>query len=360
MSTIRAVTLRNGVKMPLVGLGTYRVRDQALVDTCVLEGLRAGYRLIDTATVYRNEHMIGNALKRIFAENLIPGLKREDIFITSKLAPIDQGYDACYKAVMKSINALQVDYIDCYLIHWPGTQRVKPSSPQNAVNRAESWRALEDHYHAKRLRAIGVSNYTTTHLLAMERRAQGEGGTSTSTSNAVLPHVHQFEMHPRLLQNDLMALCQRLGIQVQAYSSLGEGRLVIPAAALQEHVHKLGQNNNPDGRGALPIMGDLIRKYFPTDVSSSAAAGAAGAAAGAMGVGEITAAEYGKRAAQILLRWGIQHGAVVIPKSTNRQRIWDNFDLFGFELDPQDMAALDAYSEGEERTRYCWDPTLIQ
>ncbi|KAF9969405.1 hypothetical protein BGZ73_008244 [Actinomortierella ambigua] len=321
MSVIRAATLRNGVKMPLVGLGTYRIRDQALIDTCILEGLRAGYRLIDTATVYRNEHLIGNTLKRIFDENLIPGLKREDIFITSKLAVLD------------SMKALQVDYIDCYLIHWPGTQRVKPTSPQNEINRAGSWKALEDHYHAKRLRAIGVSNYTTTHLLAMEAKHALQASTPNA-SESVLPHVHQFEMHPRLLQHDLMALCQRLGIQVQAYSSLGEGRLVIPAEALPDHIHKLGQNNNPDGRGALPIMENLIRKYFPTTASSLSSASAK----------EMTA-EYGKRAAQILLRWGIQHGAVVIPKSTNRQRIWDNFDLFGFELDAQDMAALDAYSE---------------
>ncbi|KAG0231248.1 hypothetical protein BGW42_000350 [Actinomortierella wolfii] len=329
--------------MPLVGLGTYRIRDQALIDTCILEGLRAGYRLIDTATVYRNEHMIGNALKRIFAENLVPGLKREDIFITSKLAPKDQGYDFCYQAVLNSMEALQVDYIDCYLIHWPGTQKLKPSDPQNAINRTESWRALEAHYHAKRLRAIGVSNYTEAHLLEMESRVAGQD-TSSSTPDSpttyLLPHVHQFELHPRLLQRDLMDLCKRLGIQVQAYSSLGEGRLVIPAEKLKDHIHKLGQNNNPNGRGALPIMQDLIRKYFSTASTSDE--------------------EYGKRAAQILLRWGIQHGAVVIPKSTNPQRIRDNFDLFGFELEEKDMVALDAFSEGEEQTRYCWDPTLIR
>ncbi|KAF9086647.1 hypothetical protein BGX23_008679 [Mortierella sp. AD031] len=374
MTVPRIYTLSNGVQMPSVGLGTYRVRDQATLDVCLLEALRSGYRLIDTATVYRNEAAIGNSLKRIFEQNLVPGLTRQNIFLTSKLAPKDQGYDACYQAVLDSLRNLQVEYIDLYLIHWPGTAKLKLSDPQNAINRMESWRALEDLYHAKKLRAIGVSNYTQSHLaqlierphnkshLQHQRRSQ-DSPITTSTNpttpttseqiplarTMVIPHVHQFEMHPRLFQKPLIDYCQNHRIQVQAYSSLGESRLVSltppPPPAMDAHY------NAAPLPGALGIMPDLIRKYFNTPSSSISSEQRQDE--------EGQESEYPKRAAQILLRWGLQHGAVVIPKSTHPERIRNNIDLFSFEMDTKDMAALDAYSVEGERTRYCWDSTDV-
>ncbi|KAF9920964.1 hypothetical protein FBU30_009057, partial [Linnemannia zychae] len=333
------------------------IRDQGTLDACLLQALQSGYRLIDTATVYRNEAAIGNSLKRILEQNLVPGLTRQDVFLTSKLAPKDQGYDACYKAVMESLRNLQVDYIDLYLIHWPGTAKLKLPDPQNALNRMESWRALEDLYHAKKLRAIGVSNYTLTHLAQLIERPHNshvqpnpsiDSSTSSlaSTSPArtmVIPHVHQFEMHPRLFQKNLVDYCQNHRIQVQAYSSLGESRLISltppPPPAMDSNY------NTAPLPGALDIMPSLIRKYFAHLVEP--------------GSEHDIEAEYPKRAAQILLRWGLQHGAVVIPKSTHPERIRNNIDLFTFEIDDQDMTALNAYSVEGEQARYCWDSTDV-
>ncbi|KAG0368809.1 hypothetical protein BGZ54_001124 [Gamsiella multidivaricata] len=355
MSIARAYTLSNGIRMPYVGLGTYRVRDQATLDTCLLEALRAGYRLIDTAAVYRNEAAIGSSLKRILEQNLVPGLTREDIFLTSKLA------------VQDSLKNLGVDYIDLYLIHWPG------------------WRALEDLYHARKLRAIGVSNYTLAHLSQLVERPHHSRSPAQTSSlphpgsplptgagthgsrTMVIPHVHQFELHPRLFQRDMVDYCQHHRIQVQAYSSLGEGRLISltppPPPEMDAHY------NAAPMPGALDIMPDLIRKYFPLPSpppppNTSADMMDIDANPGGLQLLQESSDmrqknEYSKRAAQILLRWGLQHGAVVIPKSTHPDRIRDNIDLFSFEIDADDMNALDAYSTPGERTRYCWDPTDV-
>ncbi|KAF9938622.1 hypothetical protein BGZ67_010642 [Mortierella alpina] len=323
--------------------------------------------LPDTAAVYRNEAAIGNSIKRILEQNLVPGLTRADIFLTSKLAPKDQGYDACYKAVLDSLENLQMDYIDLYLIHWPGTAKLKLPDPQNATNRMESWHALEDLYHAKKLRSIGVSNYTINHLTMLVERPRHDHHhhstlSSTDGSSApagiprlartmVVPHVHQFEMHPRLLQRDLLEFCDHHRIQVQAYSSLGEGRLISmtppPPPAMDAHY------NSAHMPGALDIMPDLIRKYFDSPLPPVFDLEPV------MDDDEQRKADYSKRSAQILLRWGLQHGAVVIPKSTRPERIRNNLDLFSFEIDVDDMNALDAYSVEGQRTRYCWDPTEV-
>ncbi|KAI1320486.1 hypothetical protein EDD11_000871 [Mortierella claussenii] len=351
----------------------------------------------DTAAVYRNEAAIGQSVKRILAQNLVPGLTRKDIFLTSKLAPKDQGYEACHQAVLESLHNLQVDYIDLYLIHWPGTAKLKLSDPQNAINRTESWRALEDLYHAKKLRAIGVSNYTLAHLTQLVERphhrrhispdpAPSLTVTPSSSDDAaaaaaaarhartmVIPHVHQFELHPRLFQSDLVQFCQHHRIQVQAYSSLGEGRLISltppPPPAMDAHY------NTAPMPGALDVMPDLIRKYFTPALASANPAmesdremdvdtdpdAREGFQTNAIVIDDDASRqkEYSKRAAQILLRWGLQHGVVVIPKSIHPERIRDNIDLFAFEIDAGDMAALDAYSAPGERTRYCWDPTDV-
>ncbi|KAF9584682.1 hypothetical protein BGW38_005579 [Lunasporangiospora selenospora] len=364
----RFYTLSNGVRMPSVGLGTYRVREQGALDACILEALRSGYRLIDTATVYRNEAQIGNSLKKIFENDLVPGLTRQDIFLVSKLAPKDQGYDACYQAVQDSLRQLQVDYIDLYLIHWPGTAKLKLPNAQNAINRMESWRALEDLYHAKKLRSIGVSNYTIRHLSELIERphhshsyshSSAESPIATPSSPArtmVIPHVHQFEMHPRLFQQELVEYCQAHRIQVQAYSSLGEGRLIVQTAPLPPPDDPY--YNEKPVPGALEVMPDLIRKYFPG--SSATLSKKNGMMIDGLEPALISESEYSKRSAQILLRWGLQHQAVVIPKSTHPQRVRDNFDLFSFEIEPSDMALLDSYSTKGHRVRYCWDPTEVR
>ncbi|KAG0316910.1 hypothetical protein BGZ97_006192 [Linnemannia gamsii] len=227
----------------------------------------------------------------------------------------------------------------------------------------ESWRALEDLYHSKKLRAIGVSNYTLAHLAQLVERPHNshaphhpQDSTTTATTTAgaaplartmVIPHVHQFEMHPRLFQKPLVDYCQHHRIQVQAYSSLGESRLISltppPPPAMDSNY------NTAPLPGPLDIMPGLIRKYFAHVITSTTEHLSP----------EEETEEYPKRAAQILLRWGLQHGAVVIPKSTHPERIRNNIDLFSFAIQDQDMAALDAYSVDGERTRYCWDSTEV-
>ncbi|KAF9425446.1 hypothetical protein BGZ94_007516 [Podila epigama] len=413
MSAPSSYTLSNGVQMPAVGLGTYRVRDQETLDACILQALQSGYRLIDTATVYRNETMIGNSLKKILDQNLIPGLERKDIFITSKLEMADYRHDqrelnlppplfTLCVAVMNSLSNLQVDYIDLYLIHWPGTAKLKLSDPQNAMNRMQSWHALQDLYHAHKLRAIGVSNYTLAHLsqlvqqplqhhndnettVEQQQQQQQQPLHAQSARTTVIPHVHQFEMHPRLYQRDVIDFCKTHRIQIQAYSSLGEGRLISQA----KWVDQLP--------AALDIMPDLIQKYFgksctdanmdtsmetsmetSMDTNMNTAMDTAmdttittdldTTATTSMEVSthpivqsttDMSPQEYAEKAAKILLRWGLQHGAVVIPKSSQPTRVRNNIDLFSFEIDASDMLALDAYSLEGERTRYCWNPTEI-
>ncbi|KAJ9048559.1 hypothetical protein DSO57_1033878 [Entomophthora muscae] len=191
---LKSFQLNNRVLMPSVGLGTYRVRDEAELPKILQCALDSGYRLIDTAQVYRNEAAIGNFLHKKFTDPSC-SLVREDIFITSKLAPANQGYDACYKSICDSLSALKVDYIDLFLIHWPGTQGVKrDDSATNAKNRAESWRAMEQAYRENK------------------------------------PALNQVELHPFYPQNELHQLCSKSNVLIQAYSSFGEGSLLNPSS----------------------------------------------------------------------------------------------------------------------------------
>ncbi|RKP09422.1 NADP-dependent oxidoreductase domain-containing protein [Thamnocephalis sphaerospora] len=297
--TRASVTLANGVSMPLLGLGTYRVRDEPDLERCIRAALDAGYRMFDTAAVYRNEEAIGRVLARLLAEPAFSHLTRKDLFITTKLAPRDQGYEACLAACEASLRRLGLDYVDLYLIHWPGTQRLKAEDPRNAENRAGSWRALEDLWHRGGARAIGVSNYTVQHLQALLDHC------------TVRPAVLQTEMHPLWPEPELRAFCQREHIHLEAYSSLGEGALV-------------------SGALSLPTLHQL-------------------------------AAACQRTPAQLLLRWAIQHGATVIPKSTQPERIRENAQSLCFSLTAEQMAALDKLAEASQLPlrRFCWDPSRI-
>ncbi|KAK9767156.1 hypothetical protein K7432_003248 [Basidiobolus ranarum] len=289
-------SLHNEVKMPSIGLGTYRVKDPELVKQAVSNAVRVGYRLIDSATVYKNEGVIGDVVRELLEDKEL-NLKREDLFITSKLAPKDQGYEKCYTAVTNSLERFNLDYLDLYLIHWPGTQKLQLSDPKNLENRIGSWKALERLYKEGKLRSIGISNYTVKHVKEILEYCE------------IIPMVAQFEMHPLLYQEELVELCQEHGIQVQAYSSFGEGRLV---------------------------NGDLVIEEIET-----------------------IAKQHDKSPGQVLLRWALQHKAAVIPKSVTPDRIQKNLDVYGFELSENDMRILDGLSNTEKHTRFCWDPTDI-
>nr|ACO51712.1 Probable reductase [Aquarana catesbeiana] len=206
----QTLTLNNGVTMPLLGLGTFRLRGLENVIQAVDAALKSGYRSFDTASVYRNEGDLGQALRQLLPKY---NLSRTDVFITTKLAPVDMGKGA-REACLKSLAELGCEYLDLFLIHWPGKQGWRSDDTRNQEARKESWKALEDLYQAGTIRALGVSNYTTSHLIDL------------LGSCCIPPAVLQVEFHPRLPQLELLNFCKKHGIHLQAYSSLGCGDLL--------------------------------------------------------------------------------------------------------------------------------------
>lgn len=204
--------LVNGVVMPQVGFGTFKVEEGKQVVDAVCYALQAGYRHIDTAAVYGNESGVGAAI-------LKSGLPRKAIFITSKVWNADQGYDQTLKAFERSLAKLGVEYLDLYLIHWPKT----------AAKTADTWRALEELYMNGKVRAIGVSNFKEHHLTTLFETAR------------VKPMVNQVELHPQFSQAKLIEFCQQHDIIVQAWGPLMQGK-VFDIAVLKELAIKYTKN----------------------------------------------------------------------------------------------------------------------
>ncbi|NEU06406.1 aldo/keto reductase [Clostridium senegalense] len=202
-------TLNNGVKMPWLGFGTYKVEDGHTVIESVKEALRIGYRNIDTASYYDNEEGVGIAIKE-------SGLSREEIFLVSKVWNSDQGYEKTLKAFETSIKKLGTDYLDLYLIHWP-----------NLLHN-ESWRALEKLYKEGYIKAIGISNFTVKHLKNLMADAE------------IMPMINQVEFHPLLIQNELRQFCKKNNIQLEAWSPLMRGK-IFDNKLLKELAKKYGK-----------------------------------------------------------------------------------------------------------------------
>lgn len=261
-------TLNNGVKMPWLGLGVWRVEDGDEVIRSVKAAVKAGYRSIDTAAVYDNEAGVGKAIKEC-------GIPREELFITTKVWNTDQGYDTTLKAFEESRKKLGLEYIDLYLIHWPVKGKYK-----------DTWRALEMLYREGVVRAIGVSNFQIHHL------------KDIMEGSSIVPVVNQVECHPLLTQKELLGFCKSHGIQLESWRPLMKGKL--------DH----------------PTLVELSRKY-------------------------------GKSAAQVVLRWDLQNGVVIIPKSVHENRIIENAGIFDFELTDEDMEKVDAMNENH---RFGSDP----
>lgn len=253
------LTLNTGATIPQLGLGVFQVPPEDTEQT-VAAGLNAGYRSIDTASRYNNEAGVGAALKA-------SALPREQLFVTTKLANTDQGYENAHEAFNTSARELELEAVDLYLIHWPCPKRGE------SLN---SWRALEELHADGRARAIGVSNFLVNHV-------------QTILDNFdVVPAVNQIELHPYLQQKELRAFHAEHGILTEAWSPLAQG------AVLDD-----------------PVINAIAQRL-------------------------------GRSAAQVVLRWHVQLGNVVIPKSVTPSRMAANIDVFDFELSGQDMASIEA------------------
>ncbi len=261
--SVPTVTLHDDIEMPRIGLGVYRVPREETART-VRHALDAGYRSIDTASLYRNERGVGDAI----AASRIP---REELFVTTKVWNTDQGYDRTLAAFERSRSELQLDHVDLYLIHWP--------APARGLY-LETWRALLALKEVGLVRAIGVSNFLPEHL---DRLIEAEG---------VVPAVNQVELHPRLQQPDLRAAHAERGIVTEAWAPLAKGGLLDD-----------------------PVIQGI-------------------------------AARVERTPAQVILRWHLQLGTVVIPKSSNPTRIRENLDILTFELSEGDMDAMATLDRG--------------
>ncbi|XP_061704214.1 uncharacterized oxidoreductase YtbE-like [Cydia pomonella] len=274
----KKVLLNNGVEMPLVGFGTFRIRSAEVIMSVVESALASGYRLFDTATVYGNEKYLGEALRLLLPKF---GLTRQDIFITTKLSPRDAHTKEIIKeACRKSLASLGFEKIDLYLIHFPGMANLSSADIQNIKLRSQAWEALVECYNEGLVRSIGVSNYTIRHLQELEVRNYG-----------VVPAVNQVECHPYFPQKELLIYCQGTGIALQAYCSLG---------------------------GTSSGIASLI--HDPVVINA--------------------AQKLGVSSGQLLLAWATQQGISVIPKSTHADRIKENISL-NFKIPDEYMKALD-------------------
>ena len=269
-AAIPTVTLNDENTIPVVGLGVGELSDSE-TERAVSTALEAGYRLIDTAAAYGNEAAVGRAIAA-------SGLPRAEVFVTTKLATADQGFQSSQDACKASLERLGLDYVDLYLIHWPAEERGLY---------VDSWGGLMKAKEVGDARSIGVCNFTAEHVSTVIELA------------FFVPAINQIELHPLLNQAELRAANAEHNIVTEAYSPLGIGNLL----------------DNP----AIATV----------------------------------AAAHDKTPAQVLIRWSIQLGNVVIPRSSSAERIAENFDVFDFELSAEHMDQLNALDEG---TRFRPDP----
>ena len=275
--------LNNGIKMPMEGFGVFQVRDKEECKRSVLDAIKAGYRLIDTAASYTNEDAVGEAVKEAVAQGICT---REELFITSKMWVQDmQNYETAKAAIDASLNAMGLEYLDLYLLH------------QAMKDYFSAWRAMEDAYKEGKLRAIGVSNFYP-HTL-----------TNFCETVEIKPMVNQVELHPYFTQENALETMEYYGVQPEAWAPLGGGRY-------------------------KPFDDPVLQKI---------------------------AAAHGKTVGQVILRWNVQRGVVVIPKSTHKERIEENIDIWDFTLTEEEMKRIASLDMGYEGTAVKhFDPEFVR
>ena len=271
------VKLNNGVKMPILGFGVYQI-PQSETKQAVLDAIKTGYRLIDKAQSYFNEKEVGDAIKEC-------GVKREELFITSKVWIDNYGYENCRKSVEESLKKLQTNYIDLMLLHQP------------FADYYGAYRALEDLYHEGKIRAIGVSNFYPDRLADI-----------CLFGRKVIPAVNQIETNPINQRTYDQEVMEKYGVKQEAWAPFGEGR------------------NNMFTNPTLVEIGK----------------------------------KYNKSAAQVILRWLIQRGVIVVCKSTHLERIQENFNVFDFKLSKDDMDKIKALDTGDSLFFNHQDPKMVE
>ena len=261
---MKTVKLNNGVEMPILGFGVYQIPDYDECKRAVLDALETGYRLIDTASAYFNEKAVGDAIKE-------SSINRKELFITTKLWINNAGYENAKKGFETSMEKLQLDYLDLYLIHQPFGDYYG------------SWRAMEELYENKKVRAIGVCNFYPDRLMDLAEH------------NKIKPAINQIETHPffqREYDNEIM---KNYGTQIESWGPFAEGK------------------------------GDMFTNPILSEIGK----------------------KYNKSTAQVILRWLIQRNVVVIPKSVHKERIIENFNIFDFELSADDMNKIKSMDTGK-------------
>lgn len=271
------ITLSNGVKMPMLGFGVFQIPNGDICEKAVLDALKAGYRLIDTAAAYQNEEAVGRAIKK-------SGIPRNELFITTKLWVQDASYDGAKKAISTSLEKLGLDYIDLYLIHQPMGDYIG------------AYKAMESEYKNGRLRAVGISNFYPERLCDLCETVE------------ITPMVNQVELHPFFAQENALKLMKEYNIVPEAWGPFAEGK------------HNIF---------AHPVLSKIGEKY-------------------------------GKSAAQASLRWNIQRGVAVIPKSTHLDRIKQNADIWDFTLTDEDMEEISRLDLGKSEIVNHYDPRFVK
>lgn len=271
------VTLNNDLKMPILGYGVYQIPDHKECERCVIDAIDTGYRLIDTAQAYFNEEAVGNAVEK-------SGVKREDLFITSKVWISNAGYEKAKASIEESLNKLKSNYIDLMLIHQPFSDYYG------------TYRAMEEAYKEGKLKAIGVSNFYPDRLVDLIK------------FNEITPMINQVETHPFNQQTEAHEIMKKYNVQIEAWGPFAEGK------------------NNMFSNEVLKEIGK----------------------------------KYNKSIAQTALRFLIQNGVVVIPKSTHKERMKENFDVFDFQLSEDDMNLIKTLDKKESLFINHYDPETVE
>ena len=260
-SLIKKISLSNSVSIEQLGFGTFKIVDQQEANNAVMTALNNGYRAFDTAQLYNNEKILGEAFVN-------SGVARQELFLTTKVSNLNQGYEQTLKSFEQSLKDLQTDYLDLFLVHWPLKNHF-----------FDTWKAIEQLYETKMVRAIGVCNFHQSHFELLKTRAN------------IKPMINQIEIHPYLVQKELIEYLKKEQIAIEAWSPLARGRVVEE-----------------------PLLINIGQKYQ-------------------------------KSSSQVTLRWHVQKDLIVIPKSVNPLRIAENMQILDFELTDSEMQQIDSLNE---------------